>query len=294
MKVSERLKKRIIDQIKKSRKESYNRSEAQINSFEKFLINKGYLQFDEENNRLKPTEELIFLKFERFEELIEEIEVNKFSSSEIKRSKGLFIATYETIRNKFGKELQEENNIFLCPYCKRSYINVVVIENEKKLIKPDLDHFYPKHKYPYLACSIENLVPSCLTCNQRIKGTQDPRELFISHPLKEKIFDRFKFKAIIEPKTIFIDKRNLPERIKNYLKFFYIEEIYSEHTEILENLYNLLQKYNQVKEKEIYKTCKTFFEKREIKNLVFNEYKNADENKTPLGKLKKDLYKSLL
>ena len=62
-------------------------------------------------------------------------------------------------------------NLKVCPYCNRGYINTVDRikldeDNELKGIRPDFDHFFPKSKYPFLSCSIFNLIPACKFCNQ--------------------------------------------------------------------------------------------------------------------------------
>lgn len=68
--------------------------------------------------------------------------------------------------------LTERLNVNTCPYCNRSPINTVFDNsaNQKGLIRPTLDHFYPKAKYPFLALSFYNLIPSCYFCNSSLKG----------------------------------------------------------------------------------------------------------------------------
>jgi hypothetical protein len=44
-------------------------------------------------------------------------------------------------------------------------IEVTFTLNKSKELMPEIDHFYPKDKYPFLAVSFFNLIPSCLTCN---------------------------------------------------------------------------------------------------------------------------------
>jgi len=39
--------------------------------------------------------------------------------------------------------------------------------------RPELDHFYPKAKFRYLALAMYNLVPSCHICNSNLKGSRD-------------------------------------------------------------------------------------------------------------------------
>jgi hypothetical protein len=38
----------------------------------------------------------------------------------------------------------------------------------------DIEHFFPKSAYPVLAVHHHNLVPTCITCNQRMHRTTDP------------------------------------------------------------------------------------------------------------------------
>ncbi|TCL67476.1 hypothetical protein EV196_10232 [Mariniflexile fucanivorans] len=43
------------------------------------------------------------------------------------------------------------------------------------MIKPELDHYYPKSLYPYFGVSFYNLIPSCQSCNGLgVKGENDP------------------------------------------------------------------------------------------------------------------------
>ncbi len=94
---------------------------------------------------------------------------------------------------KFIKTL----NIKACPYCNLEYAQVTTFprtnvpdkENNKnnKYIHPALDHFYPKAIYPFFALSLNNLVPSCTTCNSSIKGDDDSIKSYkeIIHPYDE-------------------------------------------------------------------------------------------------------------
>ena len=59
----------------------------------------------------------------------------------------------------------------VCPYCGMEYIRPT---NKSK---KQIDHFFPKRKYPFLALCYYNLIPSCDTCNESPnKGAQDPIE----------------------------------------------------------------------------------------------------------------------
>lgn len=57
----------------------------------------------------------------------------------------------------------ENKNISVCPFCDGSRD------------EPEVDHFYPKSKHPFLSCHPLNLVPICHNCNKRsVKGDKLP------------------------------------------------------------------------------------------------------------------------
>ncbi len=66
--------------------------------------------------------------------------------------------------------LQRQLRVKVCPYCNRMYTTTLFGENK---IRPDFDHFYPKSKYPYLAVSLFNLIPSCSMCNTKKGNTAE-------------------------------------------------------------------------------------------------------------------------
>lgn len=73
----------------------------------------------------------------------------------------------------------------LCPYCQMHHVNYHMAPLKKDLnLRPPLDHFYPKSKYPYLATSLFNLIPSCEQCNSRIKLARDPLAAGLVHPFE--------------------------------------------------------------------------------------------------------------
>ncbi|RUP33972.1 MAG: hypothetical protein EKK45_03930 [Curvibacter sp.] len=87
--------------------------------------------------------------------------------------------------------LVEKYNLRICPYCQAHHVNYHIdrsrVGGRKKnpdfLIRPPLDHFLPESKYPYLAVSLGNLVPSCGQCNSGVKSDIDPLELELPNPL---------------------------------------------------------------------------------------------------------------
>lgn len=132
----------------------------------------------------------------------------------------------------------------VCPYCNRNYITNYLYRGKEKTTA-DLDHFYCQDKYPYLALSIYNFIPSCQVCNSRFKIAKDFLEKSHIIPYKEG-FDRdaifrtksnkdstidyilgkdLNFDIEIKINTDYEDKK---ERIENSIDTFKLEELYNE------------------------------------------------------------------
>ena len=307
MKVSKKLKNKIIDFLKS---QNYNSCE-----FDSFL--------SEHFNNGNPKEELIFLDFKDIPNIIEKFfikfeisynnMINLFKNPPKKNSREYQSLTtlqksmldekekfvkkmtkvYKDIRDNFGKILQEENQIFICPYCQRNYIGIFENEDANKgYTVPDLDHFYPKSKYPFLAATISNLIPSCLVCNQRIKKDKDIYEKSIPNPLENNVFYKIEFDYDVNKYPYISNFNELNEEEKNYIELFKIQEQYSVHREIPQNIKKKFDRYNIVKKNHL-KTCCNSLSNKIIEDMVFHEYKYIDKNKTPLWKLKQDIYENM-
>jgi hypothetical protein len=92
-------------------------------------------------------------------------------------------------------------DIPVCPYCNIQLLPKVKRKNSKdEMTLMDLDHFYPKSKYPCLSMSFFNLVPSCIICNQRLKGSEDLVKNPIIHPFEDSFDDLIEFS--LHPKVV--------------------------------------------------------------------------------------------
>jgi len=201
---------------------------------------------------------------------------------------------YKNFRTTHGKRVIEETGSNICPYCYRSYIKVVDEEKGPKSITPDIDHFYPKSRYPFLAVTLSNLVPSCLFCNQRAKNDEDFYKASIYPP--HKIFDDIEFDYDVYLNKIYI--KNYKKLISNkkykmHLDTFLIQETYATHTEILKNIINKHKKYKQSKIQDLAKHT-IGLSTSEIKKTVFYEYEFMNKRRELLYKLKKDLYEKIV
>ena len=176
-------------------------------------------------------------------------------------------------------------------------------EDDKKT-RPEIDHFYPKAIYPFLACSFYNLIPSCKTCNH-MKSDDDSffDELMNPYEMKN---DTFKFSYDLNS----VDILNI-EFSKNYThkheksiniifdkknesneKYFELEKLYNqEHRDIVIELLVKKAYYPQSYVKEL---SSFGFSKDEIYRYLFSNYnKDDDLHKRPLSKLVRDISEEL-
>ena len=144
-------------------------------------------------------------------------------------------------------ELIKATKIKVCPYCNRVFVEC--IEGHQREVKGQLDHFYPKEKYPYLAISKYNLVPSCSYCNgasgkhnkdSRIEGLQNP--FFIrdvnSMVFKADILQRgfLNLKSMESAIDVGIDV-SLNTGMTNNVRVFNLKELYNSHKDYVAEVY---------------------------------------------------------
>lgn len=129
----------------------------------------------------------------------------------------------------------------VCPYCNASYTHTIRTPRGKT--RPEFDHFYFKAKYPYLAVSFYNLVPSCHVCNSNLKWDAEFKFSTNVHPFIEGVEDTAKFvtgvKSVdylagvtdfeIELKMISTASQMNRSRVNANAEVFHIKERYSFH-----------------------------------------------------------------
>lgn len=182
-----------------------------------------------------------------------------------------------------------------CVYCNRSYTFHL---DEKGEPKPEIDHFYPKGIYPFLAVSYFNLVPSCQTCNgyggkhssdTYLDEVQNP--YLITNDDYRFSFDLLSldFKNPISKKGAI--KITMPKQIGPNTKLFKLEKLYQKHEDhVLELLVKSKLDYTE-KYREYLKSYQGLnFSNSEIDRMIIGNYTNVDElHKRPLSKLYRDI-----
>ncbi len=190
-------------------------------------------------------------------------------------------------------------SIDTCPYCNRNYIYYL---SKTSQIKPQIDHFYPKSSYPFLAVSFYNLIPSCQTCNGfGAKEEKNPdAEGLVSPYLLES--DNFKFTYKIRSINFLnplLDKTSVQVKFRNqipgHLNVFKLGALYEQHSDhVIELIVKSKVQYSTEYRKFLntYKGLK--FSDNEIDRMILGNYSKEEEiHKRPLAKLYQDIGKQL-
>jgi hypothetical protein len=194
-----------------------------------------------------------------------------------------------------------KHNLKTCPYCNMGYILVSQKdENNKNGLRPEIDHFFPKSKYPYLAMSFYNLIPSCQVCNH----TKSNKDTYIDKLLSPYEIDSTTFKLTYIPKNM--DFLQIKKRKYNFNSFdikfkkidthsnnyFKLDKLYEQHKDVVLELLIKKTIYSKSYIKELKQNF--HFTDDEIYRFLFCNYKKeADLHKRPLSKLTKDISQEL-
>lgn len=180
----------------------------------------------------------------------------------------------------------------VCPYCNRNYIfTVKTNKNNGTKYRPEIDHFYPKSKFPIFALSFYNFVPACPTCNH----IKNDRELKVSPWIgyaekKEPIFqvknaNKNPFPKVPKIKTI--------HGVRKDISILGIDRLYNKHNDVVKDILNRIQAYNT----DAYSAVLASFQgivntEGELDRMVWGNYTDPDEfSKRPLSKLTSDILK---
>lgn len=207
------------------------------------------------------------------------------------------------------KNLQSDT----CLYCNRNYTLTVERKENEKIIRPELDHFFPQHSYPLFAVSFYNLIPSCHICNSNLKGSEefdlkdyyhpylgsfdDHAVKFTYRPLNAMAF----FDGLDDGLMIKLNTKSVSspfkERIEKNIEVFKLNNIYTYHEPLIKQLQELKRLSNSnyldwiskkvfvdedgnsllTNEKEVYEV------------VMLNFYNSVDYSKRPMAKFMKDI-----
>ncbi len=221
--------------------------------------------------------------------------------------KGKSTYEYRLILKKYkieGKEttlaawLVQKLGLTVCPYCNHDYI--LTRDPKNGVGRAQLDHYFPKKKYPHLALSFYNLIPSCPTCN-RLKGEEkislNPYEggiensyLFVVTNLVEFFLLEDETQVELVKNTSYHDEQSLDPN--ENIKIFQINELYSQHEPLVRDLLTKAQAYQE----GYYESLRDNFKElgigsnKDLDRLIFGNYVAPEDfGKQPLSKFTRDI-----
>lgn len=192
-------------------------------------------------------------------------------------------------------DLARELDIPTCPYCGRMYTKTVISEKGKKIVRPDFDHWFPKSKYPLLALSFYNLIPSCNICNSGLKGAYDFELDTHFHPYHKAEGFKYTFSydldAYEKPRVKIVTENDFS---KDSVKAFELEEIYKTHQDEVEDLLKIRQAYSENYIEILNNFSGINLSKEEVYRLAFGTHLTEDKfDRRPLSKMKRDILTEL-
>jgi hypothetical protein len=251
-------------------------------------------------------EELILSDPEELENLSKQLEEKGIYNLKKEASE---VFDYRGFCNKKSKykyyayELANQLGVNVCPYCNRQY-TFTVRKTSKDVTRPEFDHFLSKSKYPYLALSFYNLVPSCKICNSTLKSDCEWSVSSHIHPYVQGFGNEWKFclklkkgKGIdfIYGKEDAFDidfKSSGDQKIERNVEDLKLIEIYNQHKDYVSDIIKNAVVYNESYIESLFEQYEgTLFTNRsDIYRMVFNNYSSlGDVGKRVLGKLTKDI-----
>ncbi|MVO09458.1 hypothetical protein GOQ30_09840 [Flavobacterium sp. TP390] len=223
---------------------------------------------------------------------------------------------YDEVRNSEFHHIVNATGIKTCVYC-NSQLTVVTSfsfydKKEKKrkkkiMAKFELDHYYPKSKYPFLSTSFFNLYPVCGNCNRAKHDNPIAFELYSSNPNDLEVFNFW-----IDDKSIldyWLDPVKNHSNLKiglecingdydylnNYNSMFGIQGIYDTQTDLAEELVHKAKVYSNSYKKSLVENFKDLFPDKMILNrIIIGNYAESSEiHKRPMAKYTQDIARQL-
>lgn len=173
-------------------------------------------------------------------------------------------------------------------------------ENVKTRNGFTLDHVIDKGKHPYLALSLFNLVPSCYTCNSKLKKSKDIGSVSPTDA-NFNFHEKVKFKTFINNANLQIEnesdlsiflKEMTTSDYTKYLEVFRLNDRYAFHKYRVIEMIDKRKRYPDSRIKELAEL--TNQSPAQVKKDLFGEYLyNDDFSKRPLSKLTHDIAEEL-
>lgn len=239
---------------------------------------------------------IILASPDKLDELVMKWDRKKCGEIILQRELGkTFISYYELISKKHGLDLVKMLNIKTCPYCNRQFIHTF---KGRTFERPELDHFYPKSKYPLLCLSFYNLIPTCHFCNH-IKSEEKiglnpylrafSRKFIITDKRGTKL-SIIKMFSLTE-KDIELDFEGTSQEEKKNIDTLGLKDAYNKHTDFVKELIDKSIAYDAYARQVLIDSFQCAgYNQRQVYDFVWGRYLiDAKYEDKPLSKLTKDI-----
>lgn len=192
----------------------------------------------------------------------------------------------------------EALGIKACVYCNVQY--ALTVNHSKGLF--ELDHRYPKSKYPFLCTCFYNLQPSCPSCNHGKKTavadfglyTSDATQLKPFHLLTnpQSYFRRSKPNSkLISVHLIASDIKDKRQVLlaKSHERDFNIDATYHEVVDVAEETMWRCRAYDDTYKELFMNNFPELYDKNALHRFIFGTYAEGNVHKRPLTKLIRDI-----
>ncbi|WP_343706393.1 hypothetical protein [Flavobacterium sp.] len=186
-------------------------------------------------------------------------------------------------------DLANKLDICTCTYCNRLYTKTVI--KPHKITRPEFDHWFAKSRYPMLALSFFNLIPSCNTCNSSVKGSSEMKLKTHLHPYLDRPEFRFSYYNRTYG-TYGFEIKSLPgTKSQKSVEAFKLKEIYQMHEDEIIDLTKIKAVYSESYLSILASQFKGLsISEDEIYRLAFGTYNDEKYfDRRPLSRMKKDI-----
>lgn len=246
---------------------------------------------------------LINTKAENLRCLINKIELRILEQSNTEVNDTIKeVFNYDKFQPFISSFFEEDVKVKTCYFCNIHFVNEYKTKDKTYKNEFTLDHYFDKATYPYLALSLYNLIPSCYTCNSKLKKNEEFKNLapssknfYFENKVKFKLFlnKNCKNLHIKDKKDIDIPlKEQFSDEYDKYIEVFKLNERYKAHKDIVYEMITKAELYPESRLKELQNLTGIPFQqiKKDIFHLI-NE--NEDLSKKPFSKLIKDISEEL-
>lgn len=179
-------------------------------------------------------------------------------------------------------------DINVCVYCNAQLTHTVTRESGKA-IRPQIDHFLPKSRFPMFALSFYNIIPACQSCNF-LKGDTicDLSEIY--HPY-EKVCADFRF--IWHVKNLYVAYGSMKARQTGQV--LHTEDVYNIYEGVAKKIAEKVEDYDPVYIEEImelmnkYRSKSEKLDKEAVIRRLYDYVPKEECFDTPLGELRHDI-----